>query len=337
MINYKDCTYIVTGCTGYVGNVLTKKLLADGCRVIGFAKDRDKFDRVYKDVLPEVVFGDIRNTADIEKLFKFDGEKVVIHTVAYVSIGEGDKKELFDVTVGGTENMLSVAKKHNVAKFLHISSTEALAHNSTWTTSDYHYIPDPKKARRGYNRAKALADVAVMKAVNEGLNASILMPAGVLGAGDYSQTHMSQVMIDYINGKLPASIDGGYNDFDIRDLTDVLDKIIENSETGEAYIFANRPDKINEVLGYIAEYTGKKPLKTLPMWVAYVGLPFLYLGSVFTKKRPLYTSASLASLRANTDFPLDKVKKAFGYSPRPLKETVINHIEFLAKNGEVTF
>ncbi len=336
MINYKDYTYIVTGCTGYVGNVLTKKLLADGCRVVGFAKDRVKFDRVFNDVCPEVVFGDIRNADDIEKLFKFDGEKVIIHTVAYVSIGEGNKKELFDVTVGGTKNMLLAAKKHNVAKFLHISSTEALAHNSTWEEGDYHYIPNPKKARKGYNRAKALADVAVMNAVDEGLNASILIPAGVLGSGDYSQTHMSQVMIDYINGKLPASIDGGYNDFDIRDVADVLDKIIENSEKGEAYIFANRPDKINEVLGYIAEYTGKKPLKTLPMWVAYVGLPFLYLGSVFSKKRPLYTSASLASLKANTDFPLDKVKKAFGYSPRPLKETVIDHIEFLAKNGEVT-
>lgn len=335
MASYQDFTYIVTGCTGYVGNVLTKKLLADGCRVIGFAKDKEKFERVYADVRPEVVYGDIRNAEDIEKLFAFDGEKAVIHTVAYVSIGEGDKNELFDVTVGGTENMLAAAKKHNVAKFLHISSTEALPHRSQWESGDYHYVPNPQKARKGYNRAKALADVAVMKAVEEGLDASILMPAGVLGPGDYSNTHMSQVMIDFINGKLPASVDGGYNDFDIRDVADVLDKIVENAKKGEAYIFANRPDKINEVLGYVAEYTGKKPLKTLPMWVAYVGLPFLYLGSVFTGKRPLYTSASLASLRANTDFPLEKVKKAFGYSPRSLKETVVDHIKFLAEIGAV--
>jgi hypothetical protein len=40
---------------------------------------------------------------------------------------------------------------------------------------------------------------------------------------------MTQVLIDFINKKLPASINGGYNDFDIRDVADVLTKVIENA------------------------------------------------------------------------------------------------------------
>ena len=56
-----------------------------------------------------------------------------------------------------------------------------------------------------------------IKAVKENnLPASLLLLAGVLGPGDYSNTHMTQVMIDFISKKLPASINGGYNDFDIR-------------------------------------------------------------------------------------------------------------------------
>ena len=39
---FRDYTYIVTGCTGHVGNVLTKKLLAEGCRVVGFARSPKK-------------------------------------------------------------------------------------------------------------------------------------------------------------------------------------------------------------------------------------------------------------------------------------------------------
>ena len=69
MLNYKNCTYVVTGCTGYVGNVLTKKLLADGCRVIGLARDKGKFERVFDGLRPEVIYGDIRNPDDVEKLF----------------------------------------------------------------------------------------------------------------------------------------------------------------------------------------------------------------------------------------------------------------------------
>ena len=94
-------------------------------------------------------------------------------------------------------------------------------------------------------------------------------------------------------------------------------------------------DKINEVLGYVSELTGTKMPKTLPLWTAYVGLPFLFLSSKLMGKRPLYTRASLASLKADTNFPLDKVKKEFGYEPRPLRETVIDHVKFLAEIGLV--
>ena len=190
--------------------------------------------------------------------------------------------------------------------------------------------------RKGYNRAKSMADVAVLKVVWEhNLNASLLLLAGVLGPGDYSNTHMTQVIIDYINGKLPASVDGGYNDFDIRDVADVLEAIIDNARQGESYIFANKPDKINEVLSYVSQMTGRKPLPTLPIWIAYVGLPFLFLWAKLTGKRPLYTRAALASLQADTDFPLDKSREQFGYTPRPLEQTVRDHVAFLAENGMV--
>ena len=332
----KNITYIVTGCTGYVGNVLTKKLMELGCNVIGLARDKDKVERVFKDNKPTIVYGDIRNKLDLEKLFVGDNPFVVIHTVAYVSIGEGDQKELYDVTVGGTSNMIDVALNHNTIKFLHISSTEALPHDLKLNKDLSNYFPTPSKARKGYNRAKSEADVLVLKAVKEhNLNASLILLAGVLGPGDYSNTHMSQVMVDFINGKLPASINGGYNDFDIRDVADVLENIIDKSRQGESYLFANKPDKINEVLQYVSEISGRKMPITLPMWIAYVGLPFLFLGSKLTRKRPLYTMSSLASLKADTNFPLDKVINEFNYKPRDLKETVTDHIKFLTENGMV--
>ena len=65
----KNITYIVTGCTGYVGNVITKKLLSDGCNVIGLTRSIDKVNKVFTDQKPAIVYGDIRNTNDLEKLF----------------------------------------------------------------------------------------------------------------------------------------------------------------------------------------------------------------------------------------------------------------------------
>ena len=116
----------------------------------------------------------------------------------------------------------------------------------------------------------------------------------------------------------------------------MLPAIVERAQKGEFYLFANKPDKINEVLGYVSEFTGREELPTLPIWLAYVGLPFLWLGAKLTKTRPLYTSSALASLRADTDFPLEKVKEQFGYNPRPLRETVVDHVQFLIDQGLVT-
>ncbi|MGN1278578.1 MAG: hypothetical protein ACI4UG_03790, partial [Candidatus Onthovivens sp.] len=61
----------------------------------------------------------------------------------------------------------------------------------------------------------------------------------------------------------------------------------------------------------------------------YLGLPFLFIRSKITRTRPLYTRAALASLQEDVDFPLSKVEEEFSYKPRPLKETVLDHIEFL--------
>ena len=144
----KELTYIVTGCTGYVGNVLTKKLMELGCNVIGLARDKEKVERVFKDNKPTIIYGDIRNKEDLEKLFIGDKGFIIIHTVAYVSIGEGDKKELYDVTVGGTQNMIDVALNHNTVKFLHISSTEAIPHGLKLAKDLSNYIPTPSKTRK---------------------------------------------------------------------------------------------------------------------------------------------------------------------------------------------
>ncbi len=331
----RDCTYIVTGCTGFVGNVLTKKLLDEGCSVVGFARSEQKAAQVFGDRRPALVYGDIVAPNDVAALFAGEGPFVVIHTVAKVSIGESSAQELHDVTVQGTQNVLGACRGRPIRRFLHISSTEALPKGLRLQEDLSNYIPDPAKSRKGYARTKAEADAAVLRAFREdGLPASILLLASVIGPGDYGNGHMAQMFTDFLEGRLPASVRGGYNDFDIRDVADVLPAIVERAKPGESYLFAHQPDRIDEILNYAADYVGKPRLPALPLWTAYLGLPFLNLYSKLRKKRPLYTGAALAALRENTDFPIGKAVQTFGYSPRPLQETVQDEIQFLLDTGK---
>lgn len=167
------------------------------------------------------------------------------------------------MTVGGTKNMVDVVSKYNVYKFFHISSTDAIPHGLKLNLDLNNYIPTPNKIIKGYNRKKSEAGVIVLNDVKESnLPSSIILLAGVLGPGDYSNTHITQVIIDFINNKLPESINGGYNGgyngFDIRDFTDVIPTMMLNAKNAKSYLFANKPNKINEVLEYVANMYDKK-------------------------------------------------------------------------------
>ncbi len=332
---FENYTYIVTGATGYVGGVFVKKLMSLGCNVLGFARSEKKAKRVFGDNLPKMIYGDITKKEDVERLFdNADENFVVIHTVAKVSIGEASKEELMSVTVDGTKNVVNECVKHKVRKLIHISSTEALPKNTELDKNLTDYIPNPDKCRKGYGRTKAMADKLVLEASKE-VDVSVIMFASVLGPGDYTNGHMQQMFIDYIEEKLPASIKGGYNDFDIRDVADVLPNIIEKSRNGECYVFAHQPNTINDSLDVIAEKLGKKKLVTLPIWIAYLGVPIFAIMSKISGKRPLYTSSALATLKEKADFSIEKARKEFGYNPRPLKETVGDQVDFLIKEGMV--
>lgn len=319
--------YIVTGATGYVGNVIVKKLLDYNLDVVGIDINTDNLDAIFKGYKVDIINGDIRYKEDIKKLFIGDKPFVIFNAAALISIGEVKFDELVETNVNGTLNMLEEAYDHNTYRFFQISSSEAIEEGIKLNNDLSNYVPRPNKIRKGYNRSKSMADKLVFDYIEKGLNASILIISGVLGPGDYRISHMSQMFIDYYNELLPASIKGGYNDFDIRDMMDVLDNIILDSKN-ETYLFANRPDTIDEMLVMISEKYNVKRIKTLPMFLAYIGLPFLYLKSVFKKERPLYTLSSLKSLVQDVDYDISKVTKEFNYHPRDLKDTVIDHMEF---------
>ena len=215
-----------------------------------------------------------------------------------------------------------------------LDACQNIHHNRLWCLFQPHTYTRTMALLDDFSTAFDEADKIVLDAAKEQrLDASVLLFASVLGPGDYSNSHMTQMMIEFIEGRLPASVKGGYNDFDIRDVADVLPAIIGRAQAGESYIFAHKPDEINDVLAVIAEMTGRRVPKTLPLWVAKLGAPFLMLAAKLRGKRPLYTSAALKSLEARADFPIGKSVRAFGFAPRPLEETVRDHVRFLLDEG----
>ena len=155
--------YIVTGATGYIGNNIIKRLIELKKNVLGFARSKEKAKLVFNDNIPPMVYGDITNSADIEKCFNAKDEYVIFHTIAAVSIGEIPNKILYHTTVDGTRLLLEACRGHRVSKYFQISSTDSLPSDLELANDLANYYTAPEKCKKGYSNAKPMADKLVIE------------------------------------------------------------------------------------------------------------------------------------------------------------------------------
>ena len=267
-----------------------------------------------------------------------DTELIVIHTAAIVSISSKVDKKVVDVNVNGTKNIVELCLRHKVKKLVHTSSVHAIPEKSHGETITEVSEFDPKSVHGLYAKTKAAASQIVLNAVKQGLNASIVHPSGIIGPGDYGRTHLTQLVISYLNGTLTACVNGGYDFVDVRDVADGIISCVENGRAGECYILSNQFYTIQEVLDDLHEITGKRRLKSvLPLWFAKLTAPLAEVWYKMLRQPPLYTSYSLYTLESNGNFSHDKATQELGYHPRSMKDTLTDMAYWLESYNRIKF
>lgn len=126
-------TWLVTGCAGFIGSNLLEALLKLNQRVIGIDNFATGYQRNIDEVLRNVtekqrknftfICGDICLLEDCEKAIQ--GVDYVLHHAALGSVPRSIEEPLqaHKVNVNGFVNMLEMAKKHRVKKFVYASSS----------------------------------------------------------------------------------------------------------------------------------------------------------------------------------------------------------------------
>jgi len=334
--------YIVTGGTGFVGNNLIKILVSQGVAVRTLAHSKEKAGRVLKGLNIELFFGDVRNKDDVAKLF--DGlenrEIVFIHTASVVLIGGNKRqyKNMDDVNYNGVKNVIEACLEHSTGtrkvRLLYVSSVHAITEppKRRLTTEIEHF--DPKTVAGKYAKSKARASALVMDAIkNRGLDAVMVHPSGITGPNDYSDTHLTQMVMDYMGKRLPAAVNGGYDFVDVRDVAIGIIKAAEKGKTGDRFLLTNKYYSVMEMFAILHEITGGRKINLkLPMWLAYFSLPFLSAFFTIIGKRPLYTAYALYTLKSNSNFSHEKASKELGYTPRDLRESLADTVTFIKEH-----
>ncbi len=324
---------VVTGATGHIGNVLVRKLVSRSERVravIPPFEDASCLDGLKV----EIVEGDIRQIDSLIQAFK--GSDVVYHLAGIISILSGKSELLYQVNVEGTRNVVEACLKTKVRRLVYTSSIHAVKEPPHGIVIDETFPFDPDNVLGDYAKSKAQATLEVLRGVKQGLDAAIVCPTGVIGPYDYKISEMGQLIMDFIQRKLKAYVDGAYDFADVRDVATGLILACEKGRTGESYILSGEQITVRDLLLMLQEITEvKAPSLKIPAWLARTVGKIAPLYYRLTNTKPLFTTYSIDVLASNSQISSAKARRELGYSTRPVKESVTDAVAWFRENSKL--
>ena len=321
--------YIVTGAAGHLGGAITDKLSNQGKTVYILCLPGEEHIPQGKNI--KVFYGDVRDIGSLTGMFEKCKrcDVTLIHCAGIVTISSRYDRNAYDVNVKGTANIISLCEKYRVKKLVYISSVHAipeLPDDNVMTEIDTF---SPSDVVGPYAKTKAEATQCVLDYMKRGFNANVIHPSGIIGPGDTGKGHITQLVIDFYKGGLTSGIDGGYDFVDVRDVADGVLACCEKQDSG-CYILSGQYHKVYELLDMLHEITGKKKIKrVLPLWFVKLTAPLSELYYKILRQPPLFTAYSIYTLNTNAHFSNEKAKKELGYTTRPIRQTLIDTVNWL--------
>ena len=177
---------LVTGASGFIGGRVAEVLhFGHGWQVRGLVHNPSSAARLAR--LPvEMVQGDLKSPADVAKAVA--GCDAVVHCA--IGTAYGQRKEIFAVTVGGTQTLVDAARAAGVKRFVHLSSIAVHGNDVDGAIDEMTPIRPPKGD--DYSESKAEAEAVVRRAVRVGLPALMFRPGNVYGP--FSKTFIVRPM-----------------------------------------------------------------------------------------------------------------------------------------------
>lgn len=249
---------LITGATGQVGSSIAKKLLEQGKDLRVLVRSGSMHPFIDNKEI-ELVNGDLLDIDSVNKAVK--GCSYIYHVGGLISYKKVDKNNLYKVNVEGTKNILDAAKKYNIIKVVHTSSTAAVGlsfSESDILDENAKFLEEFEKIP--YMNTKHLAELEVMKAHKNGLNVVIVNPSTIFGEGD-EKMNTGNLFRNILKGKVGISTPGGNSIVTLGSVVNGHLLAMENGVSGERYILSSLNLKMIDLINKIAETIKVKNVK----------------------------------------------------------------------------
>ena len=312
---------MVLGANGHLGSNIVQVLLGRGERVrasIRGGEDGEMFERLGC----EVVRADIMDKQSLERVME-GADTVFIAAAVYKTWAKDPQKEIIDVNIRSTENILEAALKKKVKTVVYASSALVLERNSAKineTTGWNKEQSDP------YTYSKIESEKVVRQFVDKyGLRVMIMLPTAMIGPNfDGHLTPSTEFLFNVIKNKVPFDPGFFFNYIDIRDASNAFVAAAQRGRPGRYILAQEKQTSSTEVFRWANEIFPdvKIPAKAGPQKL-YVIATAMEIVSALFRQKPLLTRNLIKQFsQVNYGFDIGKARTELGFEPTSPKMVV---------------
>lgn len=329
----------VTGASGFVGANLVHELVARGHSVKALLRPESdvrglegtKFERVPGDLGDRQALE--RGLADCDWCF---------HVAASYQLWMRDYAPMYAANVEGTRNVLEAAGKAGCSRIVYTSTVGCIglpkAANGKFIPTDETNIATEAQMTNHYKRSKFQAEQVALDLFRKGLPVVIVNPSAPVGPRDVKPTPTGQVIVDFLNRKLPAYLDTGLNWVHVRDVAIGHILAAEKGRLGERYILGHADGNwtMQQMLLELEKITGiPAPKMKVPHWVALAAAHVDEVFSSFSGKPPKAPLAGVRMAKYKMWFNPAKAIRELGLPQTPPRRALADAVEWFRANGYV--
>src|ERR671917_2876799 len=309
---------LITGGAGFLGINLIRHLMARGYEISSL--DVEEFDYRERGKI-ETTKGDIRDKALVSRAM--GGVDLVVHTAAALPLYSPE--DIYTTDVEGTRNVLEAARRHEVERVVHVSST------AVYGIPDHHplYETDKLEGVGPYGQAKIQAEMICLEYRAKGLTVPIIRPKSFVGP---ERLGVFALLYDWaFTGHNFPMIGSGNNRYQLLDVEDLCDAIalcltLPEEQVNDTFnIGAREFTTMKEDYQAVLDYAGhRKKVVGFPATPAIWSLRVLDKLKLSPLYKWVYETASKDSFVS-----IEKAERQLGYAPKfSNKEALIRNFRW---------
>ena len=324
---------LVTGGTGFVGANVVRELVAAGASVRVLARPRGD-RRALDGVEAELVEGDLLDAASLARACA--GVDTVYHVAADYRLWAPDAAVLHRVNVGGTRAMLEAAGAAGARRVVYTSTVGALGIPKDGAPGTEDTPVSLADMVGPYKTSKFLAEQVALDYARRGLPVVVVNPSAPIGPWDAKPTPTGQMILDFVRGKMFATLDTGLNLVHVRDVARGHVLAAQRGKVGEKYILGAARGNISlaEIGQLLSEITGRRPPRLrVPYAVAWCGAACMETVARLTGGAPKVPLTAVRMARKRMYFSPAKAVRELGLPQTDVRVALRDAVEWFTAHG----